>query len=96
VSWEGVRLSPLGTLTTILPTVPLTPLVLDMMSVEQSMEWQFVGVTEVLEENLPLVPLYPPQIPYYLTGLEPGSRHGKPANNRLSYGTVPNIKYTQF
>jgi hypothetical protein len=35
------------------------------------------------------VPLSPPQIPHDLTpGSNPGRRGGKPATNRLSYGTV--------
>jgi hypothetical protein len=38
-----------------------------MMSVEQSVEWELAGETEVLGENLPPVPLCPPQIQHNLT-----------------------------
>jgi hypothetical protein len=38
-----------------------------MLSVEQSVEWELVGETEVLGENLPTVPLCPTQIPHDLT-----------------------------
>jgi hypothetical protein len=34
------------------------------------------------------VPLCPPQIPHAWPGIEPGRRGGKPATNRLSYGTA--------
>jgi hypothetical protein len=37
-----------------------------MMNVEQSVEWELAGETEVLEENLPVL-LCPPQILHDLT-----------------------------
>jgi hypothetical protein len=37
------------------------------------------------------VPLCPPQIPHSCPDANPGRRGGKPATNRLSYGTAPNI-----
>jgi hypothetical protein len=52
-------------------------------------ECELVGENEVLEENLPPVSLCPPQIPHDLgLGSNLGRRVGKPATNRLSYGTV--------
>jgi hypothetical protein len=44
-----------------------------MMSVEQSVEWEMAGETEVLGETRATVPLCAPQIP---------------ATNGLSYGTA--------
>jgi hypothetical protein len=38
-----------------------------MMNVEQSVEWELVGETEVLEEKPAPVPLCPPQIPHDMT-----------------------------
>jgi hypothetical protein len=52
------------------------------MSVEQSVEWELAEETEVLGENFPnatistINPTWP-------------DRGGKPATNRLSYGTAP-------
>jgi hypothetical protein len=37
------------------------------MNVEQSVEWKLAGETEIIRENLPPVPLCPPQIPHGLT-----------------------------
>jgi hypothetical protein len=60
-----------------------------MMSAEQSMEWELVVETEVLTTKPTLVPLCPSQIPYDLTwASNPVRRGGKPATNRLSYGTA--------
>jgi hypothetical protein len=56
-----------------------------MMSVEQSVEWELAGETEVLGEYLP-------QCHFVHTWLDLGSnprrRGGEPATNSLSYGTV--------
>jgi hypothetical protein len=38
-----------------------------MMILKQSAEWELAGETEVLGENLPPVPLCPPQIPHDVT-----------------------------
>jgi hypothetical protein len=38
-----------------------------MMSVEQLVEWELAGETEVLIENLPQYHLCPPQIPRVVT-----------------------------
>jgi hypothetical protein len=39
------------------------------------------------------VPFYPPQTPHACPGSNPGRRGGKPATNRLSYGTAPRVTY---
>jgi hypothetical protein len=57
-----------------------------MMSVEQSVNWELAGETEVLGENLPVV-LCPLELPPDL-GSNPGCRGGKPATNHLRYGTA--------
>jgi hypothetical protein len=53
------------------------------MIVESMMECRLAGETEVLGENLPHH-----KIPRAHPGLNPGRRGGKPATNRLSYGTA--------
>jgi hypothetical protein len=58
------------------------------MNVEQLVEWELAGETEVLWENLPLVPLCPPQIPYEDPRSYPARRGRKPVTNRQSYGTA--------
>jgi hypothetical protein len=57
-----------------------------MMNVEQSVEWELLGETEVIGEILPQYRCSP-QISHDL-GLNRGRRDGKPATNRLSYGTL--------
>jgi hypothetical protein len=57
------------------------------MSVEQSVEWESAGEAEVLGENLPQC-YFVHHKSYIWSGLEPGRRRGKPATNRLSYGTA--------
>jgi hypothetical protein len=58
-----------------------------MMILEQSVEGELAGETEVLGENLPPGPLCPPQILHDLTRAR--IRAEKPATNRLSYGKAP-------
>jgi hypothetical protein len=59
------------------------------MIVEKQMECGLAGETEVLGENLPHRHFCPSQNPTLPDpGLNPGSRGGKPATNRLSYGAV--------
>jgi hypothetical protein len=58
------------------------------MSVEQSVEWDLVGETEVLRENLPSVTLYTTNPTCPDVGSNPSRRGGKPATNRLNYGTA--------
>jgi hypothetical protein len=64
VSWDGVRLSPLGTSAANWPVVP-APVDYDECGAVGTIR---IGrETEVLEENLDLAPLCPPQIPHDLT-----------------------------
>jgi hypothetical protein len=59
------------------------------MIVEKQMECRLAGETEVLRENLPQRHFYPSQNSTRPDpGLNPGRRGGKPATNRLSYGTA--------
>jgi hypothetical protein len=58
------------------------PRIIMMMNVEQLVEWELAGETEVLGGNLPPLPLCPPQIPHDQT-------------NRLSYGTAPTQTLTK-
>jgi hypothetical protein len=52
------------------------------MLMEKSVEW-LAGETEVLEENLPQC-----RFVHHKPHENPGRRGGKPATNRLSYGTA--------
>jgi hypothetical protein len=59
-----------------------------MMSVEQSVEWELAGETEVLGENLPQYRFVHHKSHMTCPGLEPGPPRVKPATNLLSYGTA--------
>jgi hypothetical protein len=61
-----------------------------MLNMEQSVEWELAGETEVLGENLPQCHFvhHKSYITWPDLGLNTDSRGGKPATNRLSYGTV--------
>jgi hypothetical protein len=57
-----------------------------MMNVERLVEWELARETEVLGENLPQYQFVHPTWPDL--GSNPGRCDGKPATNRLSYGTA--------
>jgi hypothetical protein len=59
-----------------------------MVIVEKFMEWTLAGETEVLGENLPQHHFF--HYKSYMTrpGFDAGSRDGKPATNRFSYGVA--------
>jgi hypothetical protein len=61
-----------------------------MMSVEQSVEWELSGETEVLGENLPQRHFVHHKSLITWPGLEPGRPQ---VTNRLSYGTAYSISY---
>jgi hypothetical protein len=75
------------------PTIGLLyqPWVSTMM--EKLVEWWLARETEVLGENLPHAALSTTN-PTCCPDAEPGLRGGKPATNRLSYGTA--LGYTSF
>jgi hypothetical protein len=58
------------------------------MSVEQSVEWELAGETEVLGENLHQRHYVHHKSHMINLGSKPDRRGGKPATNRLSYGAV--------
>jgi hypothetical protein len=67
-----------------------------MMSVKQSVEWELAGETEVLGENLPQRHfVHHKSHMIYNLGSNPGRRDGKPATNRLSYGTAYTKHYCE-
>jgi hypothetical protein len=68
---------------------PGQPRVIVKMIVEKQMECRLAGETEIIGENLPHRDYCPSQNPTWPDpGLNPGSRGGKPATNRLSYGAA--------
>jgi hypothetical protein len=58
------------------------------MSVEQSVEWELVGETELLGENLPQFHFVHHKSHMTWPGSNPDRRGGKPATNRMSCGTT--------
>jgi hypothetical protein len=58
------------------------------MSVEQLVEWDLTGRTEIFWENLPQFTLCSTNPTRSDLGSNQGRRGGKPATNRLSYGTA--------
>jgi hypothetical protein len=66
------------------------------MSVEESMEWELGGETEVLGENLPNVTLSTTNPTWPDLGSNPDRRGGKPVTNRLGYGTKKIVSYFRY
>jgi hypothetical protein len=59
-----------------------------MINVEQSVEWELVGETEVFGENLPLC-----HFVNHKSHMNPGRCCWIPATNSLSYGTYVAISW---
>jgi hypothetical protein len=59
-----------------------------MMIAEQSVECEIVGKPKYSEKTCPSATLSTTNPTWPEPGSNPGRRGGKPANNRLSYGTV--------
>jgi hypothetical protein len=59
-----------------------------MVIVEQLVGWRLAGETEVLGENLPSATLSATKPTWPDPSSNPGRRGGKPAANRLSYGST--------
>jgi hypothetical protein len=59
-----------------------------MVIVEKLVEWRLAGETDVLGENLPRRHFVHHKSHLPRLGLKPGRRCGKPATNRLTYGTA--------
>jgi hypothetical protein len=91
VSWDGVRLSPLGTSATNSPTVPAPR---DkwwwwMWSTRWNENWQ--GKLKYSEKICPSATLSTTNPTWPDLGANPGPRGGKTATNRLSYGTAMHV-----
>jgi hypothetical protein len=78
-------LGPLGTTA----TTGLLYLARVIVKMEKSVEWTVYGRGNRSTRRKPApTPICPPQIPLARPGANPGSRGGKPATNRFSYGAV--------
>jgi hypothetical protein len=87
----GVQLGPLGTAATNNPIVPATD---DYNNGEIGGMMMARGNRSTRRKPEP-VPLGPPQNPHACPDANPGRRSGKPATNRLKYGTAgQSIKVT--
>jgi hypothetical protein len=66
-----------------------------MMNVEQSLEWELAGETEVFGENLLQCHFFhhKSHTTWPDLGSSPGRRSGKPATNRLGYGMTIKLRY---
>jgi hypothetical protein len=67
---------------------PQMMMMIMMMNMEQLVEWELAGQTEVLWENLPQLHFVHHKWHMTWPGLEPGPPAEKPVTNRLSYGTA--------
>jgi hypothetical protein len=80
----GIQLDPLGTTATNRPIVP-APGGYD----DEEIGGMTIGRGNRSTQRKPApVPLCPPQTPHACPDANPGRRRGKPATNRLSYGTA--------
>jgi hypothetical protein len=59
-----------------------------IMMLEKLVEWWFGRGNRSTRRKPAPVPLCPPQTPHACPDANPGRRGGKPATNRLSYGTA--------
>jgi hypothetical protein len=89
---SGVQLGPLGTAASNRPIVPAPG---DYDDGEHGGMMIGKGTTTVCStRRKPApVPLCPPQTPHACPDVNPGRRGGKPATNRLSYGTAKICHY---
>jgi hypothetical protein len=92
VSWGGVRLSPLGTSATNWLLVPAPD---DRWWWTWNNQWNdnSQGKPKYSEKTCRSAPLSTTIATWSDMGSNPGRRGGKPANNRLSYGTANMIRY---
>jgi hypothetical protein len=86
VSWGGVRLSPIGTSATNSPIVPALGDRWWMWSSLWNENWQ--RKPKYSEKTYPIATLSTTNPTWPDLGSNPGRRGGKPATNRLSYGTA--------
>jgi hypothetical protein len=84
---HGVRLSPLGSAATVWPTVPAPDDRWWLWSNRWNANWQ--GKPKYCEKTCPSATLSTTNPIWPDLGWYPGRRGGKPATNRLSYGTAP-------
>jgi hypothetical protein len=59
-----------------------------MMNVEQLVDWELAGETEILEKTCPSANLSTTNPTRPDLGSNPGRRGGNPVTNHLSYGTA--------
>jgi hypothetical protein len=86
LSWGGVRLSPLGMSANILPIVPAPDDRWWVWSSRWNENWQ--RKPKYSKKTCPSATLPTTNPTWPDLGSNPGSRGGKPATNRLSYGTA--------
>jgi hypothetical protein len=88
----GVQLGPLGTTATNRPIVT-APVDYDDGEIGGMMIGR--GNRSTLRKPAPVSPC-PPQTPHACSDTNPGCRCGKPATNRLNYGTTSFLRYMQY
>jgi hypothetical protein len=86
ISWCGMRLSPLGTSANIWPIVPAPDDRWWVWSSRWNENW--LGKPKYSEKTCPSATLSATNPIWPDLGSNPGRRGGKPAANRLSYGTA--------